>query len=520
MKCRMTLFVVFWAVAMPAFGQIASAPARAKAAEDQIARESDVQTRVSDEMAHLVREFGDLVDDVKSNQVSKQADAGTLEGMKKSLESTDKNRVRVAASELRKAVDNDSSRSSHVKEAAVQVNHATTELTNLLRQANWLMLEDTILQAIQEIIRDQQGVAHSTARTGREQLQQQPLSADPVQLAQGQRQIVKRVKRLKETMQQALLEELADKVRERLQQAQKIGEEKLLEQKVLKAVDDLDKVDMTDAFQEQQQALAILAEMADAISDIQRPASDADMAALKKLLADQTELRKKTESLSPSDFQNAAAQLQLDQLNLAKELPQTPKDSPESSQTSKAADKMAEAANNLEKIDQKAAVAEQMEAEAALGKAIEEGVGPGPGVPGAKGDAGTDDKGDGDSDKDEEGRGNDGKGKKGKGKKPGPPKPDSEPGDQEPKENTEPDENAAIVPALAKNMPTRSKVEPKAGERLFEKTKVEGKIPQGSDSTWTSLSRKERESLSENFARELPREYRDMLKVYFEELSK
>ena len=37
---------------------------------------------------------------------------------------------------------------------------------------------------------------------------------------------------------------------------------------------------------------------------------------------------------------------------------------------------------------------------------------------------------------------------------------------------------------------------------------------------WESLSQRDRGALNENFARELPLEYRDMLKEYFQTLSK
>jgi hypothetical protein len=81
-------------------------------------------------------------------------------------------------------------------------------------------------------------------------------------------------------------------------------------------------------------------------------------------------------------------------------------------------------------------------------------------------------------------------------------------------------ENASVQPMQAKNKLSRTPNNPRAGERLFEKTDVEGQLPTSSASTWTSLSTRERDALGENFARELPREFRDMLKVYYEELSK
>ena len=508
MKIYAVVFAGLLSVSASAFGQSSAtqSPTKSKAALEPFARESDNQTRVSGVLSQLVSELGELVSDAQSNQVYAQADGDALQKMTKSLRSTNRDRVLMAASELRKAIENSPERALHVKEAGGHVHAAQLELTYLLRQANALMLEDTIGQEIQDIMRDQRDLSRRTAQAARDKLQEQAPLVEPTQLAQEQRQLAKRIKKLKEAMQQAMEEDLTDESREKLQKAQEIAEEQQLEEKEQQAVDDLDNEELADAFEEQEQALNALSEMADQLSDVQRLPSDAAIEALAKLLQNQTALRKETAALSEEDFNKQASELQLKQLNLARELPAQ----------SKAAAAMAEAASQLEKTAQQAAVAAQMEAEAALGAALEEAMGPGPGVPGAKGDAGTDDKGDGDSDKDEEGQGNMGKGKKGKSKKPGPPTPDSPPD-----EDGKPNENAAIEPTLAKNTPGRTTDDPKAGgERIFEKTRVEGALPASTSSTWASLSNKERDALSENFARELPREFREMLKVYYEELAK
>ncbi|MCE9545614.1 MAG: hypothetical protein K8T25_08865, partial [Planctomycetia bacterium] len=61
---------------------------------------------------------------------------------------------------------------------------------------------------------------------------------------------------------------------------------------------------------------------------------------------------------------------------------------------------------------------------------------------------------------------------------------------------------------------------PGPGRRDFARTPVYGDRPDDTKSNWKSLSNRERGALSENFARELPREYREMLKAYYDTISK
>jgi hypothetical protein len=55
---------------------------------------------------------------------------------------------------------------------------------------------------------------------------------------------------------------------------------------------------------------------------------------------------------------------------------------------------------------------------------------------------------------------------------------------------------------------------------VFRKIAVEGDDPEDQQTEWQVLSRRDRASLSENFARELPLEYRELLKNYYERLAK
>jgi hypothetical protein len=56
--------------------------------------------------------------------------------------------------------------------------------------------------------------------------------------------------------------------------------------------------------------------------------------------------------------------------------------------------------------------------------------------------------------------------------------------------------------------------------KLFLKTMPMGEAVERRESEWEPLSDRERAALNENFARELPLEYRDLLRRYHETLSK
>jgi len=55
---------------------------------------------------------------------------------------------------------------------------------------------------------------------------------------------------------------------------------------------------------------------------------------------------------------------------------------------------------------------------------------------------------------------------------------------------------------------------------VFRKIAVEGDEPENQESEWDVLGRRDRSSLNENFARELPLEYRELLQNYYERLAK
>jgi len=55
---------------------------------------------------------------------------------------------------------------------------------------------------------------------------------------------------------------------------------------------------------------------------------------------------------------------------------------------------------------------------------------------------------------------------------------------------------------------------------LFSPGAISGSKPKGGRQEWQVLGRRDRAALNENFARELPLEYRAILKDYYERLAR
>jgi len=65
-----------------------------------------------------------------------------------------------------------------------------------------------------------------------------------------------------------------------------------------------------------------------------------------------------------------------------------------------------------------------------------------------------------------------------------------------------------------------SKTQKQVDLPLFEPGALTGTKPKGGRVEWEVLGRRDRAALNENFARELPLEYRAILKDYYEKLTK
>ena len=76
-------------------------------------------------------------------------------------------------------------------------------------------------------------------------------------------------------------------------------------------------------------------------------------------------------------------------------------------------------------------------------------------------------------------------------------------------------------PAPGEPGPPSDDAEPEDSElQIFLPGSLTGERPKGGRLEWEVLGRRDRAALNENFARELPLEYRAILKDYYERLTK
>jgi len=511
-----------------AFGQTALDPRSADAI-----REAERQEGVSGDMTRLVDDFRSLVADLKSNGVFTEAEGDAYVAMADDLGQTDQGHVRVAADHLRRAGADYEGRASHVNAAEGEIKIALEQLTDLLRQANALRAGELIAGELAEIIKAQEKITEQSAEVGRELLQGKAApSRDPKELAREQQKIAERAVGLQRLFKEALGEEMPPDALEKLTKAAQLMDQGNVTGLLQDASRSLDRKDMIPAVTGQKEALNILKEMARLLSDYGNPLTPEEQQALDDLLKDQRELREQTEAMSPDQFKEKSDDLQLAEMNLIDRLnglptgeepapgtpptgeppaPNSPSEDgePNPGQTE---DAMEQAAVALGQQQQQEAVAAMLTAEqglmAAKGGSPMPGQGKGPEGPG---------EGGGKSDiVQKPGQG------EAHGESPSPGQGKGPPGDLADKGQGKGQVKGQgqNKGGLARNTPGSRPANPTAGDRQFQPTGVYGERPDGDRSFWSSLSRQERSALSQSFARELPREYRDMLQAYYERLSR
>jgi len=531
----------------------------------QAVREAQRQEAASADMVRIVGDFKALMEDAASNQVLAESEGDVLEEISSSVGEIDQKHVRAAAVYLRRAIAEPQQSKPRIAAAHGEINQAVDRLSSLLQKFNALRAEERIASAIREIIEEHEGVMQESSQLGKELLEGKPPSADPAELAQQQAKVVHRVRTLEDLFRGALESELTPESRAKLEAASGVLKERQIPSQLDAAAKALKQEDVIPAVEKQKQVMADLKEVAALVSGHQRlsalPSEENAQARreqLENLLRDQKKLREQIEQMGKPAFDDAAPDAQLAQLNLAQRLAEIAPDSPPAAPPppsesappatsppatppagsppaagppqqpapkdteppkdaapppqggAKSQQKgagsgqgkipkpfpgapgagapkgspgtpMQQAANALAAQQQAAAVQAMQAAEAALAKAF----------PQAQGDAQTGTTpGQGKGGKGGEGQGG-GQGKgDGQGKLAGKGKPGG-----------------------------HGRGAGRGGQGAFTPGDVEGALPDETRSSWQPLSQQERRALNENFARELPQEYREMLKAYYEFLS-
>lgn len=584
MRRIIVLVSVFATVSSPLFAadKTVPLPPEARQEVEEILRQAHAQEKVSSEAASTIREFNQLVEDLKANGLLPEAKGEELVAMAGTLDSTDRENIRAAAKSLKEASKVASGREPHLTTAKSEVEKALERLQTLLRQANALSVGDIIKTEIDKLVIDQENLMAKSTKMGLAMLNDEEVKQPDIDsLVKEQEEISKRVGALEEQFKEVA----PDDEDGNLKKAKDILEQQGVKPRLDKAAQSAANKDLMDTVAEQKEALKALKDMAAQLKGDNKSPLEEARQQFEDIKKAQEALRKETEATPPAEFDKKAPDLQLKQADLNKRLEDAlkalsaMKDSLEKKDGAMNKDGKQEKKNGEGKLT---GPPPEMKAGTKAEESKMEGT-----SPSGSGKAGEHNAPQKTKPKD---GGSDSTGKPGQaaeqpmqsalddlGKKqqqaateaqrqaeqalaqamaqlqqqmmaqdfPG-----STPQDvaqmmaqQEQIAKMQAEEAAkdpAKAAALAKAMAELAKAqadarakgkpdgkpsdkpgkEPGQGKQDFVKTGVYGARPDEGKSEISSLDRHERDALGQNFAGELPREYRDMLKAYYERLSK
>jgi uncharacterized low-complexity protein len=486
--------------------------------QESIKREAARQDRVSTGIVDLHAELRGFIEDMETNRIYKEVEGKTLTTAAGKLDAANNDFVRSAAGSLHNAADQPVARRDQLASAGGDIKGAIGELTALMKLTKAFLGNDQLDSEVEQIIRSLEEAIEKSTKLGQEMAEgKQPEARRFDELAAEQDKIAARTESLREMLRQSAKDSVTATEQEKLTRAEDVMSEKPADRSMRKAGKDIRESDIASAVNEQKKALEGMQELAKALKNPEESALAEVKKSLEKILEEQAKLRERTEAMDKPEMAEKAEDLQREQKELMDRLVELAKSEPmedgapgqkpsgmngepqKMAQQALAQQEKAEQA--LAEQDQPAATAAQREAEQALSEAIEQisneqveqmppsdaEFQPGEGEPG-EGKPGEGKPGEGKPGEGKPGEGKPGEGKPGEGK----------PGEGKPGKGTKPGKGSSGI----------------ASKNVF------GVAPEDDQATWQSLDDVDRAGLGENFSRELPREYRDMLKAYYEQLSK
>lgn len=424
---------------------------------EQVLTEEQRQLQVNTRLESVNQKLNALADDIRSNELSKELGADKLVTMGSSVGKISKTNVLGAANSFSKARSEPVKIKPHLDAADTEIQTAVTELAKILAGAGNVELE-TLLAELRVIIKKQEQRKRDTSAWGKQLLEGQGADENTrLELALLQTQIGPRIQGFHEKLKQLLKDETDESMKARYDKANTVMVQKPTDGFVKTAVQDIRDKQPIPAVEQQDKILIVLREVEKILDDdFATPLTD--LADLDKAMKDLETLKNELDNATPQEFQTQLANFQAQQADVNAQL------APLNIQAVQVA--LTEAAQALEKGEQHEAAQHDGEALAALHAALHEGEEPG-----------------------------------------------HEPGN-------EPGVEIGFGPPHPALAPHQS-LDPKEAPRLFaNSTKAEGDRKAPSKAAISALSPREQQSLQENYARELPAEYRGQLEEYYEALSK
>ena len=313
-----------------------------------------------------------LLRDLKSNDLEEKGKSGDINKMNGSLLEV-KGDLPTAEATLATARTKIENAYPHLDTAGTQVSQIILDLSRILNASETAILAEDLLREIRELIKRETFIWRESREWGKVLiLSPEIAAADKPRVARAQGEVVRSLDQFNEALKEAL-EKVSDAMlSRRFKKGTEIIEEKNPAGSLRRALAFIDQGDVpgaTEAVQRQAEAIEILKEIERALStdDDELARKEDLLEELKRILDEQIDLKEEVEEAG--DALKDASELQADQLELKEELDEAAQESPTDA-LEEASDAMEEASDEIGEGDQDSALAAQDEAIEQLQDAI------------------------------------------------------------------------------------------------------------------------------------------------------
>ena len=374
MKMKTSLYL------LAAFGLICPAVAQQKEKErSKVLQTSERIRKLERRQKDVGRQLGSasgkiesLLRDLKSNDLEEKGKSGDINKMNVSLLEV-KGDLPTAEATLATARAKIENAYPHLDTAGTQVSQIILDLSRILNASETAILAEDLLREIRELIKRETFIWRETREWGKVLiLSPEIAAADKPRVARAQGEVVRSLDQFNDALKEAL-EKVSDAIlSRRFKKGMEIIEEKKPAGSLRRALAFIDQGDVpgaTEAVQRQAEAIEILKEIERALStdDDELARKEDLLEELKRILDEQIDLKEEVEEAG--DALKDASELQADQLELKDELDEAAQESPTDA-LEEASDAMEEASDEIGEGDQDSALAAQDEAIEQLQDAI------------------------------------------------------------------------------------------------------------------------------------------------------
>ena len=465
----------------------AAAPAAPDAAAvldtaQRLIGEEQRQLEVGQQLDGSSKRAAELVDDLKSNNLFKETRGDRFVLVGKTLTQVNAENVPEATKYLKSAREEMAHLDQHLGGADKEISVAIKRLQALLDRSAIL---DELIAALRVIIQRENTLHAATAEWGQQVVNKlADVEARTGELSRNQKELSEQIKGFGVRLSGAADAETAEKMKDRLTRARNVMAEKKPADLAAAAAGEIEHTKPVGAIDGQDKTLVILNEVLKILLESdqtdQHSATLEQIRELQNLAQAEKQLAQQIEQANPQQFQQQAPDLQNQQAQIRKQTQELQKQM-QSQNLENAKKDMTQAEQHMEKNEQQDAQHQAEEAAKELAKAAEDAQ-----------------KQDDQANKPEDGQ-------------PEPPKP----GDPTAQLPPPPQPGPKLEPPKPVTQIVTE------DERLFASS-TEVKMPGSTagKSLIKPLANRERDQLMENYARELPVEYRALLKEYYESLAK